>query len=35
MLSFFYIFKYTITGIQFDNKKNYQKLTHDVGNKTK
>ena len=31
----FYVFKYAITGIQFDNKKNYQKLKHDVGNKTK
>ena len=27
--------KYAITGIQFDNKKNYQRLIHDVGNKTK
>ena len=24
-------FKYAITGIQFDNKKNYLKLIHDVG----
>ena len=29
------VFKYAITGIQFDNEKNYQKLKHDVGNKTK
>ena len=29
------IFKYAITGIQLDNKKNNQKLIHDVGNKTK
>ena len=31
----FYVFKYAITSIQFDNKKNYQKLEHDVGNKNK
>ena len=28
----FYIFKYAIIGIQFDNKKNYQKLIHDAEN---
>ena len=28
------IFKYAITSIQFNNKKNYQKLIHDAG-KTK
>ena len=27
-------FKYAITGIQFDNKKNDQNLKHDVGDKT-
>ena len=27
--------EYAITGIQFDNKKNHQKLKHDVRNKTK
>ena len=31
----FYLFKYAITGIQFDNKKNNLKLINDVGNKTK
>ena len=26
------VITYAITGIQFDNKKNYKKLIHDVGN---
>ena len=36
VVSFLYLkFKYAITGIQFNNKENYQKLTHDVGKKQK
>lgn len=27
------VFKYAITGLQFDNKKNYKKLVNDIGNK--
>ena len=27
------VFKYAITGMQLDNKKNYQKLILDVGKK--
>ena len=31
--TFFIPFKYDIMGIQFDNKNNYKKLIHDIGNK--
>ena len=27
------LFKYALTGIQFDNNKNCKKFIHDVGNK--